>query len=125
MLFHLGTLWRPNTVGYLARNDRISSVTSGSIADRMPGLAWDSLRVLDVIDNQGRSLRKHQLIASFTSDTDVPDYRRGAYWSIRSGIAGYHRPDALACPIKQNKRLTNIATRPTKRGSKEQERLIN
>src|SRR5258708_12082538 len=31
MLFHLGTLWRLNELGYLPKLDRISSVSGGSI----------------------------------------------------------------------------------------------
>ena len=31
MLFHLGTLWRLNELGYLPKLDRVSSVSGGSI----------------------------------------------------------------------------------------------
>src|SRR6185369_14546913 len=49
-------------------------------------------RILDVIDNQVRSLRKRQVIASFKSSD-----RLGAYWGIRTDIADYGLADALAC----------------------------
>jgi NTE family protein len=84
-----------------------------------------TLRVLNVIDNQVRSLRKRQLIASYESDVDDPDHRRGAYWSIRTDIADYHLPDALPCPVQQTMRLADISTRLAKLGDTEQERLIN
>lgn len=43
MLFHLGTLWRLNSVGYLPKIGRVSSVSGGSITAGMLGLAWSSL----------------------------------------------------------------------------------
>jgi len=43
MLFHLGTLWRLNELGYLSRLSRVSSVSGGSITAGMLGLAWPRL----------------------------------------------------------------------------------
>ena len=43
MLFHLGTLWRLNELGYLAKLDRISSVSGGSITSGVLGASWASL----------------------------------------------------------------------------------
>ncbi|MDQ4099549.1 MAG: patatin-like phospholipase family protein [Chloroflexota bacterium] len=43
MLFHLGALWRLNELGYLPRLDRVSSVSGGSIAAGVLGLAWPKL----------------------------------------------------------------------------------
>src|SRR5262245_47558001 len=40
MLFHLGSLWRLNEAGLLPKLDRISSVSGGSIAAGVLGLAW-------------------------------------------------------------------------------------
>ena len=40
MLFHVGTLWRLNELGLLARIDRISSVSGGSIAAGALGVGW-------------------------------------------------------------------------------------
>jgi NTE family protein len=87
--------------------------------------ARQTLRVLNVIDNQVRSLRKRQLIASYEADAGDPDHRRGAYWGIRTDIAGYRLPDALPCPVGQTTKLANISTRLAKLGNTEQERLIN
>src|SRR5437870_2746480 len=43
MLFHLGALWRLNELGQLAKIDRISSVSGGSIVAGALGLAWPKL----------------------------------------------------------------------------------
>lgn len=42
-LFHLGTLWRLNEVGYISKVDRISSVSGGSIVSGVLGLNWSQL----------------------------------------------------------------------------------
>src|SRR5436190_2769044 len=47
MLFHLGVLRRLNEFGILARLDRISSVSGGSITAGVLGLAWDDLKFGD------------------------------------------------------------------------------
>lgn len=43
MLFHLGALWRLNEAGWLPKLDRVSSVSGGSIAAGVLGLAWPRL----------------------------------------------------------------------------------
>lgn len=43
MLFHCGTLWRLNEIGYLSQLRQISSVSGGSITAGMLGLRWDAL----------------------------------------------------------------------------------
>lgn len=43
MLFHLGTLWRLNELGYLPKLDRISSVSGGSIMAGILASSWDKL----------------------------------------------------------------------------------
>src|SRR5690606_24080772 len=68
--------------------------------------ARHSYRVLDLIDNQVRSLRKRQLIESFESKR-----RKGAYWGIRTDIAEYGLPDALPCPVQQTLALAETPTR--------------
>jgi NTE family protein len=45
MLFHLGTLWRLNDLGYLGKLDRISSVSGGSITAGVLGLHWSEIGV--------------------------------------------------------------------------------
>src|SRR5689334_6521436 len=43
MLFHVGCLWRLNQVGLLARLNRISSVSGGSITAGVLGMNWRAL----------------------------------------------------------------------------------
>jgi NTE family protein len=43
MLFHVGTLWRLNQLGYLPKLARISSVSGGSITAGALGLNWNRL----------------------------------------------------------------------------------
>ena len=77
-------------------------------------------RVLGVIDNQVRSLRKRQLIDGFKAGL-----RTGTYWGIRSDIADYDLPDSLPCPVASTKALAGISTRLAALGALEQERLVN
>jgi NTE family protein len=78
------------------------------------------LRVVKVIDNQVRDLRKRQTVASY-----MLGLRRGAYWGIRSHVADYHLPDALPCPPDRTRALADIPTRLKKIDDNHQERLIN
>jgi NTE family protein len=78
------------------------------------------VRVLDVIDNQVRSLRKRQLIDSFKNGT-----RKGTYWGIRTDIAEYGLPDALPCPHERTLQLAEVPTRLDRLPSPLQEQLIN
>jgi NTE family protein len=83
------------------------------------------LRVLGVIDNQVRSLRKQQVVASYKADPASEQHRDGAYWGIRSDIADYGLPDAFACPFDQTTKLANVATRLSRLDPVTQQRLIN
>jgi NTE family protein len=56
-LFHVGTLIRLNELNLLARLERISSVSGGSIAAGMLATAWPSLGFVD-----GRATRLDQLV---------------------------------------------------------------
>jgi NTE family protein len=79
-----------------------------------------SVRVLDIIDNQVRSLRKRQLIDSYKEDN-----RKGAYWGIRTNIADYQLPDALPFPHEQSLQLAAVPTRLKRLPARLQEQLIN
>ena len=79
-----------------------------------------SYRVLNLIDNQVRSLRRRQVIDSFKSKT-----RKGAYWGIRTDIREYGLPDALDCPLERTTRLAELPTRLKRLDANTQERLIN
>jgi NTE family protein len=78
------------------------------------------VRVLDVIDNQVRSLRKRQLMDSFDSGT-----RKGTYWGIRTDIAEYELPDALPAPYERTLQLAEVPTRLERMPPRLQEQLIN
>ena len=82
--------------------------------------ARHALRINEIIDNQVRSLRKRQVMASFRAKT-----RSGAYWGVRSDIAEYEVPDALPCPPDKTLALANIKTRLKRLESVDQERVIN
>ncbi len=85
-------------------------------------LGWlrHTLRILDVVDNQVRSLRKRQVIDSFLSGS-----RKGAYWGMRTDILDYELPTAMTCPFAQTLALANTATRLKKLEDILQERIIN
>jgi NTE family protein len=82
--------------------------------------ARHSFRILNLIDNQVRSLRKRQVIGSYKSGA-----RQGAYWGIRTNIADYELADALDCPHDRTKELAETPTRLKRLGEILQERLIN
>ncbi|HVQ77196.1 MAG TPA: patatin-like phospholipase family protein [Candidatus Binatia bacterium] len=91
-------------------------------AEEEPAEDWarHSLRILDLIDNQVRSLRKRQVIDAF-----VRKERAGAYWGIRTDIGDYRLADALPCPFVRTLDLANTATRLKRMEPELQERLIN
>ena len=78
------------------------------------------LRVVQLIDNQVRSLRKRQLVDHYLRGT-----RRGAYFSIRGDIADYPAPDTLDCPFARTLLLAETPTRLKRMEDGLQERLIN
>lgn len=90
--------------------------------DPAPKRDWarHSMRVLDLVDNQVRSLRKRQLIASY-----VAGKREGTYWSVRTQIADYGLANPLPCPPERTAELAAIETRLAAMTSETQQRLIN
>lgn len=79
-----------------------------------------SIRVLDIVDNQVRSLRKRQLIESYRSGL-----RKGAYWGIGTDIREYELPDAFPCLLSRTRELAEMPTRLRQIDANLQERLIN
>lgn len=77
-------------------------------------------RILQLIDNQVRSLRKRQVIDSFKNGL-----RNGTYWGIRTNIADYALQDPLDCPFDKTMELAKVKTRLKRLDSVTQERLIN
>jgi NTE family protein len=84
-----------------------------------------SYRVLDLVDNQVRSLRKRQLIDSFRAEETEAGHRKGAYWGIRTNIKDYELNDALDCHYEHTLSLAETPTRLKRMDSNLQERLIN
>lgn len=83
--------------------------------------ARHSLRVLNIVDNQVRSLRKRQLIES---------YRRGdhsgTYWGIRTAFADYRlNSDPLTCLTRDPAPLAAVPTRLERMPPALQDRLMN
>src|SRR5262249_55231353 len=91
-----------------------------AVAEPKHDWARHSYRILNLIDNQVRSLRKRQVIESFKSHQ-----REGAYWGIRTNIADYQLADALDCPFARTMALAQIPTRLKRLEPEAQERLIN
>lgn len=95
----------------------------GHIADNAsPPGDWvrQSLRVMEVVDQQVRNLRMIQVVSSLDRKE-----RRGAFWSMRTDIADYGLTDALPCPQSKTALIAAIPTRLRRMDDKQQERLIN
>ncbi len=82
--------------------------------------ARHSYRVLNLIDNQVRSLRVRQLISLFEAKE-----RKGCYWGIRQASSTYPAPGALPCPPDKTAALAATATRLRAMDNTLQERLVN
>jgi NTE family protein len=91
-------------------------------AEEEPKADWarHAYRILNLIDNQVRSLRKRQLIAAFQSKI-----RQGAYWSTWTEIGEYQVALPLACPADRTRELAETPTRLKRLSDELQERLIN
>lgn len=91
-------------------------------ADPSPATDWarHSARVLQVIDNQVRSLRKRQVIEAFKAER-----RDGAYLGIRSEVADYGLADAMPADPEVTARLAATPTRLDDLPAERQEMLIN
>jgi NTE family protein len=77
-------------------------------------------RVLQIIDNQVRTLRGRQFVSAVNSGSIA-----GAYWSIRTDISSYNVPGTLPFSAKETERLASIKTRLAALSPKTQMRLIN
>lgn len=100
----------------------VSDAGAKTLAQAEPDSDWarHAMRILDLIDNQVRSLRKRQLIDSY-----VANVRKGAYWGIRTHIADYEIANALPCPPEKTAELAGVPTRLKRLEPEIQERLIN
>ncbi|MGY3505205.1 patatin-like phospholipase family protein [Bradyrhizobium sp. USDA 4471] len=80
-----------------------------------------SLRVLDTVDNQVRSLRKRHLIDSFQRKDHA-----GTYWGIRTSFADYKLgQDPLGCSTRNPIPLAEVPTRLERMPRNLQDRLMN
>jgi NTE family protein len=78
------------------------------------------MRILMIIDNQVRSLRKRQVVGSF-----LAKLREGAYWSIHGDCSVDDIGSGLNCPTTRSAELAAIDTRLKKLDTDTQRRLIN
>ncbi len=90
--------------------------------DPQPPVDWAAhmLRVLDVVDNQVRSLRKRQVIDAFRAAT-----RDGMYIGIRSDLNDYPLDDPIPTDPALTARLASWPTRLAAMPAPIQEQLIN
>ena len=91
-------------------------------AEPEPKSDWGrhAYRVLDLVDNQVRSLRKRQVIDSLKQGI-----RSGAYWGIRTDVLEYGLQKTLPCPVDATMKLAETPTRLQAMDDLLQERLIN
>lgn len=92
-------------------------------ADGDPAHDWarHAVRILDIVDNQVRSLRKRHLI-----DAYIRGDHTGTYWGIRTSFADYHlTDDPLGCLHRNPQPLAEIATRLEKMPRDVQDKLMN
>lgn len=83
--------------------------------------ARHSIRILETIDNQVRSLRKRHLIDSYISGESS-----GCYWGIRTQFADYRlTDDPLRCTARDPEYLATIPTRLEKMDATLQNKLMN
>jgi NTE family protein len=87
-----------------------------------PSALWpvQLYRVVGVIDNQVRSLRKRQVIDAYKGAL-----RDGAYWGIRTNIEDYELASALRAPHGHTLELAKVKTRLGRMDKKRQEQLVN
>ncbi|WP_107773688.1 patatin-like phospholipase family protein [Nocardioides sediminis] len=91
-------------------------------ADPEPPTDWarHTARVLHVIDNQVRSLRKRQLVEAFRAGR-----RDGCYVGIRSEVEDYRLADSLPAHPRVTSRLAATPTRLDDLPAAQQELLVN
>ena len=109
-----------------------------------PNFFWgvQAFRVLNMMDNQVRALRKRNIMDMFTLRDDIAEYldahhgavdetllkrvtRKGTYWGTYVDILNYKLDSALDCPSDKTLQLANLPTRLWTFSKEHQERLIN
>ncbi len=113
----LETAWK------VARTILVSDAGGQMAPEPDPDHDWARhlFRVLGVVDNQVRNLRKRQVVDAFKAGE-----RRGAYWGIRSDVGDFPRlADPLPAPHEATLALATLSTRLARLDDVVQERLIN
>jgi NTE family protein len=110
------------TVWKRCRTVIVSDAGGQLTPDPRPDHDWPLhfVRVLRVIDNQVRALRKGQTILSLRRGD-----RDGVYLGIRSHLADYHVEDPLPAPPERTILLADVPTRLDALEETLQERLVN
>jgi NTE family protein len=101
----------------------VSDAGQKVVPEENPHHDWvrHSLRILDTIDNQVRSLRKRHLIDSY-----IRGDHTGTFWGIRTDFADYKlATDPLKCLTRKPAPLADIPTRLEKMPRDVQNRLMN
>jgi NTE family protein len=83
------------------------------------------VRVLKVIDNQVRSLRKREAIAGFSEAEGNPAWRAGTYWGVRGDVEDYGLASHLPVDPRRAEALAATPTRLARLDAETQESLIN
>lgn len=103
-------------------------------ADAKPHTDWtrQAIRVLDVVTDQTRALRKRWLMQEFKQtqeegldDPTRPAKKKGTYWGITTRIDNYQVPSPMAHDTPVTGELQHIRTRLNEFSAKEQGQLIN
>ena len=97
MLFHLGSMWRLNEIGYLRQLKRISSVSGGSITAGALALAWNRLQfdATGAATNFGDVVRTIRKVGSTT--IDVTSVLKGIFLPGSISDQVIARLDELVC----------------------------
>jgi NTE family protein len=99
--------------------------------DPDPPTEWtrQAIRVLDIVTEQTRALRRRRLLEDFTQmeheGANAAPKRKGTYWGIRTRIDAYGKTDALTKDNDRTAALQNIRTRLNEFEPEEQGQLIN
>jgi NTE family protein len=107
------------------KNCRTVLVSDGGVAaavEENPARDWarQTNRVLSLIDNQVRALRKRQVVGSFVDGT-----RLGAYWGIGTDISNYVLSDSVPFPLAKSLALAETPTRLAAMDAGKQQQIIN
>lgn len=90
--------------------------------EERPARNWGghSIRIVNVIDRQVRSLRYRELIEAYKGGVI-----KGAYWGTYTDIQDYKVPTPLNCPVEKTTALAQVKTRLKKMPALTQEKLVN